>query len=352
MNRQSRSNEMKLTNRLLGGLFLAMSLLVLTLCAACGDGDGPAWAGGEKDTTSGSTSKPTQNTHSNSFGSMTLEEVWGEGMEIAIDDYTWTQNGEMQFRMTLIDPVSGEAVENLTSNSFSFAENGQDLGSEALYEVERAKDLRVVLVLDVSESVRSAHALESLKNSVKALFNALPRSAYISVIGFASNHELLADFTADAAQINKIIDALEPPEGVNGRFTNLYGALERAAGLFGDFEGARRVVIFSDGRDNVAESTLEDASNALKAAHISTFAVGLGEDVDVSALSHIAGDGQLTTTLDPNALEPMFTSVAARLSELWTLTYTTPKRRGSHTLEVTAGDDTQNAGFRVRFTLD
>ena len=353
----------------------------LTL-AACSDGDGPAWAddqshdsdsaapetGDSQDSTSArndsaidqvdsgdSQSSENQEDSGVNFSpardrSLKIDKVWGQGLEIEVDDYGW--NGDdMCFRLSLIDPETHESAEGIDQHSFSFAENGSPLGSEALYSVEHAKDLRVVLVLDLSQSVREAGALEPLRTAVSALYDSLPRAAHVAIVGFASEHQLLVPFTTDSSKITSAIENLTPPEARAGQFTNLWGAVVEAAKLFDDAEdGARRLIVFTDGRDNVAEKNLTEAAEALIQSRVTPYAIGLG-DIDASALRSLTGESRFSETSDPNKLEPLFTDVAARLAEQWTLTYTTPKRQGTHTLDITASRNQEQAGFKVIFTV-
>ncbi|MEZ4463944.1 MAG: VWA domain-containing protein [bacterium] len=87
-------------------------------------------------------------------------------------------------------------------------------------------------------------------------------------MGFSTEYELLTDFTDDSRSVHAIIDALEPREGREGRFTNLWGALGYAAALFDDArdDTGRVVVVFTDGRDNVAERDLPAAMDAVSLA--------------------------------------------------------------------------------------
>lgn len=280
-----------------------------------------------------------------------LDDVWGEGVEIDVEELRWAAEGELLFRVGLTDPSTGEPVP-ADARHFRFAEDDVPLGAEALFDVQRAKDLRVVLVLDLSRSILEADALEPLRTAARALVESLPREARVSIVGFATDHDLLVDFTADAAEVLDVIDRLRPAEGTAGRFTNLWGAVRFAADhLTTEREGSRAIVVFSDGRDNVAEADLRTALDVVDLVDATVYAVGLGADVDTDGLARLAGGDRVTMTSDPAALAEVFGDIGSRLGEWLTVSYVTPKRRGSHSLDVKIEVERGAAGFRATFSL-
>jgi uncharacterized protein YegL len=280
-----------------------------------------------------------------------LDDVWGEGVEIDVEELRWAAEGELLFRVGLTDPATGEPVA-ADARHFRFAEDDVPLGAEALFDVQRAKDLRVVLVLDLSRSILEADALEPLRAAARTLVESLPREARVSIVGFATDHDLLVDFTADAAEVLDVIDRLRPADGTAGRFTNLWGAVRFAADhLTTEREGSRAIVVFSDGRDNVAEADLSTALDVVDLVEATVYAVGLGADVDTDGLARLAGGDRVTMTSDPAALAEVFGDIGSRLGEWLTVTYVTPKRRGRHTLDVKIEVERGAAGFRASFSL-
>ncbi len=284
-------------------------------------------------------------------GELRLDDVWGEGVEIDVEALGWSPDQEIVFRVGVRDPATGETLP-VEAEDLSFAEDGVPLGSEALFELDRAKDLRVMLVLDLSRSILDADALTPLRQAARTLVESLPREARVAVVGFATDHELLIDFTGDAAQVLQVIDRLQPTEGRAGRFTNLWGAVRFAAKRFETAgEGGRVLVVFTDGRDNVAEVDLATALDAVMGAQATVYAVGLGEDVDGAGLRRLAGDGRVSMTHEPTALTEVFRGIGDRIGESLTVRYVTPKQSGRHTLDVTIDLARGAAGFSTGFSL-
>jgi hypothetical protein len=63
------------------------------------------------------------------------------------------------------------------------------------------------------------------------------------------------------------------------------------------------------------------------------------------------GPSNLTSTNDPSALATLFRDIATLIGERLTVTYTTPKASGTHTLAVTIAYGNRSGGFELSFTL-
>lgn len=351
-----------------------VALLPFLFLLACGDGDGPAWTQEPADDDVEEQPPPEPEAPEApepgpapdedeprrpdppradppAAGDLVLDDIWSDGLEIEVEGLAWTGPGEMVFRVELIDPTTGQPAARVGEPRFR--EDGVDLGTEALYTASRTQDLHVTLVLDLSRSMREARAVEPLRAAARRLVETLPREARVSVVGFATDHTLMVDFDG-GDDLLATLEALEPPQGRAGQFTNLWGAIAFAADhltTVTDDGAARALVVFTDGRDNVAEASFEEAADALADARAAVYAVGLGADVDASALKRLTGEGRYTGVRSAGALESVFDDVATRLSDRLTIEYVTPKQRGAHTLDVEFGDPDRSAGFTVKFEL-
>lgn len=283
---------------------------------------------------------------------LAVTDIWGEGLIVELDQLAWIGDGELRFRVGLVEADTNKPAPPLSAEHFAFAEDGVKLGPEALFEVSRAKDLQVVLVLDMSQSIVEADAVEEVRAGARTLFDTLPREAEVALVGFSTEYELLAPFTDDAEAIHAVLDDLEPRSGRAGQFTNLWGAVDFAADLFdADADAGRVVVVFTDGRDNVADAALADAIDATAAVGASTFAIGLGGDFDEAGLTRLAGPGHVSSTSDAASLVNLFRDIATQIGERLTVTYVTPKNSGTHTLEVSIGYGNRSGGVDIEFTL-
>lgn len=339
--------------RLLGTLLpLALATLV-----ACGDGRHIEGLG--EDTAdpghAGSVGSGSGDRTKRDAEGLTLGTPWSDGFDVQVDGLSWTGDQGIEVFVGVSDETTGEPVRGFNADHFTFQEDGVDLGPEVLFDVRREQALQVAIVLDLSASIREAGATEAVKDAARALVQGLPTGTRFALIRFSTGHDLVLPFTTDAQAVLDAIETLGAMDGRDGRFTNLWGALERAASVLGDAsetgrEG-RAVVAFTDGRDNVAESDPQKVRQALGQHGALVYAVGLGEQVDADALRTLAGDARFITAMDPSDLEPVFNDIATRLGELLRVTWYSPKFSGRHTLSVTVGRDGKRAGFDIVFEL-
>lgn len=333
---------------------LRLGLATLLGCSACGDGrhfekegnDGAGEPGGGR----------TEPRAEVTGGTLELGEVWGEGMNLEISGLRWSGEGEIELVMGAVDPETHTPIDGLAARPPEFAEDGQDLGSEVYYELSREQNLRVALVLDLSRSMIQSEAVEPLQDAALGLLDAVPSGTRVALVQFATGYDLVQDFTGDMAQLAESVDDLAPQDARRGQFTNLWGSLAYAGSLFdkGLPGEGRVVVVFTDGRDNVAEADAAKARSALTEAGALVYAVGLGEELDRDALKSLAGPGRYAETTRPAALRPIFEDIGQRLGQLVRLRYTTPKITGRHTLsvEVSTEDGRRRGGFTLAFALE
>lgn len=335
-------------------------LIAIWALGLAGCQEGPEWAletGRSEATTpsepEGAAGAAVGQTFEPDDASLVIGDSWQDGFEVTVSAARWTDGGAAQIDLTVTDVQTGLPA-RLSEQHFSFSEDGQALGSEALFQLDRARGLEVVLVLDLSQSIQEAGAVEAVREGARALYDALPRQSRVAVVGFSTDVTVLARFDTAGDDLELLLDTLAPVEGRGGQFTNLWQAVEAAAGLFDEGPGAggRAVVVFTDGRDNVAEASGEQAQQALEAAGATGWAIGLGADVDGEALTKVVGAGRYTGTRELDQLSTLFEQVASHLTERITLTYTTPKRSGAHRLEVEIADGDRSGGFELRFDLD
>ena len=286
---------------------------------------------------------------------LSVDEVVDNGLRLEVHALQWGDDGAIELLMGATDSARDAAVVGIGAASLEFAEDGVDLGPEALFTVERERALHVALVLDTSKSMVEAGADAALRDAARGLVDALPPSTRLAVVPFATRYETRVPFTSDKAQVLDALETLVPPLDRSGQFTNLWGALVHASDALGGAAeastGGRAVVVFTDGQDNVAEASTDEAAAHLQAAGATLYAVGLGERLDRDALTSLSGAQRFAETTDPQALGGLFDDIGARLSELARIRYITPKQSGEHVLDVKVSDGPRSARLRLRFDL-
>ena len=127
-----------------------------------------------------------------------------------------------------------------------------------------------LLAIDTSGSVKGA-PLKGIKKSAHDFVNLMGPKDLAGIITFDDSVRITGSFTADKAVLHKKIDSLRP----TGTRTVLYDALPEAIEMMKKKDGKTKfIVLFSDGKDEGSQTSLENAIAALSRSDISILAVG------------------------------------------------------------------------------
>lgn len=206
------------------------------------------------------------------------------------------------FRPDVAAPVNGPLaiVAELAPSPFS-SDRSRSLLRVALRARELAPTERgrqnLMLVVDVSGSMKEENRLELVKHALRLLAARLAASDHVGIAAFSDEARLVLPMTlvSDRPTIESAIHGLTPSGSTNAAAGLRVGFSELAAKF--DVEAENRVVLFSDGVANVgatdAESILAEVSEQRsKGIYLSTIGVGMGNHNDV-LLEQLAdrGDG-------------------------------------------------------------
>ncbi len=253
-----------------------------------------------------------------------------EPLELSIRDTRLEPDGQTE----LVVNVTGEARPDvLPADAFTVTEQGESV--EGL-EVEPllgsgVEDVYVTLAIDVSESMQG-EAIEVTREAAAGLLTDLTESGVlVQLITFASDVEVLTDFTSDTQQL---VDAVEGIEAVGA--TRLYQSLVVAAEELAAVSGQPNLVLFSDGGDNGSPASLEEGIAAIQEveAPITTVAIET-IDLDPAALGAMSGEtgGRSLSTAELDEIETLFEEVASDLASQYVLRYAST-RSDPDTLEL------------------
>lgn len=275
-----------------------------------------------------------------------------------------------------VEDEEGNPVAYLGEDDFTILEKGRnDTKSKLISEDEAARTISdnkevfkydVFLLLDLSGSV--------IKNNLPALKIAAKKfvSSVIPTVGNSSTrlgvfwfdgmdvlHSLI-DFTSNRVAIETAID------GINGAISNdystdLFGAVIKASELAKSkikehrilgFQSAASVIVFTDGTDQAARYSKDDAYAAIDENDnsINYYTIGLGNEIDATVLKKI---GTKSSVFADNSadLETKFEEIAKLIysegNSFYLFEYCTPKRDGSgiNELVIKVKDDVGRTGI-------
>ena len=189
--------------------------------------------------------------------------------------------------------------------------------------VERDRDaVTLALVIDRSGSMGGQPLAYAKRAAQQALAVLQPGDA-VAVVAFDTHVDVVVPTTVVHDDLSAVHDAIEHI-GVRGTTALHAGWVEGLTQALGaeHASGMARVVLLSDGRANVGEtspaSIAADVANAFADHGVSTSAVGLGAHFDERLMSAIstAGGGTFTFVETPQQLPELFETEIASLSSL------------------------------------
>jgi tight adherence protein B len=198
-------------------------------------------------------------------------------------------------------------------------------------QVERT----TVLVLDASNSMEG-EKLAAATSAIDSFLAAAPEDVQIGLVTFAGTVQQTIEPTTDH---QVIVDELAQIDLKPG--TKLYDAVQTGADLAGT-EGARSLLVLSDGADTGSATSIDDLSTAASEAGVVVDVVALGQSSDQQAtldsLASAAG-GQVIPA-DPDALGAVFSAQAKALASQVLVTFELPSAiSGEQTVEASLSAD-------------
>lgn len=284
-----------------------------------------------------------------------------------------------------VDTCGGLPVSGLTSDKFEILEDGKVVSPyESQQAIQpRGQKFRIysLVLIDLSGSLLRSGEFPKLRDASVALVQKLTGDGsgnQVAVYGFDGRANIfpVSNFTSDTQTLVNAIDSLSVEEcrvaadcaAYSDRrscagwrcvddSTNLNGAvvqgLERVdQALDSDPTISFRkgaLVVFTDGTDQAGRVTVKDTRARVEASKHRVFSVGLGGEVDESVLKAYGKDG-FQPASRPEELASAFDQVASRIASeanrFYFLEYCSPKRGGTHKLQVVATAEVQGKTLR------
>lgn len=224
----------------------------------------------------------------------------------------------------------------LTADKVSATENGTPVADLALEAPGSASG--AILLIDASNSMSGA-PIDGAMRAAQAFIAQRNPKMPVAVVVFGPDDTVLVDFTKSQSELVAAVAKVPPlAEG-----THIYDALTRATEL-AEAAGLERstVVLLSDGTDVGSDASRADALSALDEANVRVISVGLrSKQYNPEALKSIAQrtGGTYAESASPAALGPIFSQISSRLSNEYTLRYTSllPPRTNASVRAAVAG---------------
>lgn len=216
------------------------------------------------------------------------------------------------------------AVEGSTPGpgDFTVRENGTPVkGARVLRLAETERQVGVVLVIDVSGSMRANDKIAQARAAARQFIDQKEPNQLVAIVAFSDRPRVLVNFTGDQAPLAAAIDQLQ----ASGE-TALYDGVNVATVLLAERpELQPNILVLSDGEDTVSTVSIDAAIGSVISSKSVLHAVGLrGGDFDEASLKQLVGasGGQYAETADPRRLAELFSQVQATLQNQFEIRYT------------------------------
>ncbi|MEX1357786.1 MAG: type II secretion system F family protein [Gaiellaceae bacterium] len=235
-------------------------------------------------------------------------------------------SGYPELQVTLV-------TERPTAKAPPLFENGSSVDVDAR---NLSREKSVVLAVDRSRSM-AGESLEHAIAAARAFVAAKPRGDRLAVIGFGSQAVLLSAFSSATIDADIALRTLGV-DAVQG--TALNDAVRLAAlRLAREPEGARVLVVVTDGNDVSSAAGEAEAIAAAREAGVTVYAIGIeGPQFSPDVLRRLATEtgGTYHAAAGAAALSNAYAGVANDLRRTWRLSWLTTARPGER-LELKAG---------------
>jgi tight adherence protein B len=168
-----------------------------------------------------------------------------------------------------------------------------------------------VLALDVSQSM-AGERIEAARAAARAFLEAAPPDIRVGLVTFSGRVREVVSPTTDHESVAVVVDGLKLSGG-----TRVYDAVVHAVRLAGE-DGARSVLLLSDGKDKGGGASVEEAAAAAADGGVVVDVVALEQDAAYRALLGQIADGsggEVVKATDPASLAQVFTAQAEALTQ-------------------------------------
>lgn len=239
----------------------------------------------------------------------------------------------------------------LSDHHFGLAEDDRALsgyeGSHSVTLAERQTTAKIIVLLDLSGSIVRAGLRDHMVDGAAKLVAQLPPDHQVAVFGFDGRPDLVrfSGFSDDRLKIGDALQAARTAEVVDDS-TNLNGAVVSALRVLDNaVDGARSehdvvhgaLVLFTDGDDRAARVTWGTVDRELSDTEHSTFAIGVGPEVDESLLQELGRSDAVYASAASEivrAFEQVGATLRAHAESTYVVSHCSPSRAGRHTLSI------------------
>lgn len=255
--------------------------------------------------------------------------------ETNIDHVEVAADGTVEV-LVAVDGVEESATIDL--ERVTVALDGAPVEASAKFVEDGDMDRTTVLALDTSLSMNRGNRFDAARDAALAYLDNAPEDVRIGLLTYDGSVRIISAPTTDRDALRVAIEGLALSRG-----TRLFEGISEAVGLAGD-DGARSVLVLSDGRNVGGDVTLDDAVDTAIANGVIVDVVTLDSNRrGLDALTRIAtASGGMVVEAGADDLPTVFSERADALRRALVVSFEKPPGMGSEAMLevwVRAGED-------------
>lgn len=244
----------------------------------------------------------------------------------------------------------GKVPSGLRADLFKITESvnkadNSELKIEKFQQLNDSQNINIDMVADVSGSM-SGSQFQNAKSAMKYLLDAVQFNVgdKVELINFSDNVNVSQEFSNSKSQLVSKVDQLKL-----GNMTCLYDALYASVNRTAAQSGAKCVIAFTDGLDNISKCTVDTVINQAKHYKIPIFIIGIGSSLDTTSLKKICDEtgGAYSNIANASSMSSIYKQIYNTQKQLYVLEYTTNDTQStydSHSVMI----DTVNREYEAK----
>jgi VWFA-related protein len=255
------------------------------------------------------------------------------GVALTLNQINIERFPEISLYLTIADE-QGVPLKGLAVSRFSVQEDGSVVRVQGVLPLEKGDEpLSVVLAIDRSGSMRGEPIRDALR-AAKDFIQEMRGIDRVGVVSFDDHVTVISRLATDKGSVLQDIQKIKV-----GKDTALNDAVMKSLQLLSPYMGRRAVVVLTDGKENRSKASREEAIQEAIRSGVPVITVGLGKEVDVSALEAMAArsGGQAFFAQESSELSHLYQAIARQLINQYRVTLRSRRSldNGWHRLRVT-----------------
>ncbi len=280
-----------------------------------------------------------------------------DNYNISVNQVDFSEFPKIKLFLTIDDMITGKVPAELSKKFFFISENDaknpeflRDTVNKVT-QLNQKEKLNINIVADCSDSM-TGYPINTARYIMNEFLNYVQFNIgdKVELTSFSDYVFTDVEFTNSKQAVSSAISNLNTYS-----MTALYDALFAAVNTTAIQPGAKCVIAFTDGMDNVSNISVSEVINQANRYNVPIFIIGIGNGLDDGVLSNIANstNGFYTRITDVSDLADIYRRIYAKNKEMYVVEYETQNKEdvfGERTVKINIRTENSGGSEVYRFT--